>query len=318
MHGYERADDIVGLRFGDSRFTSHPANTNAMRKLIASNYRLLDLQTQRFESNGASRYFSSNLIGIVVNGMLLRVWGVQRDQTELRTTALQLEHSHQQLRSLSGYLQTLREKEKSNLRASCTTRLASHWSVSKSRRRCWRKQLPAPASSDVNEIAKALDEISNALDETGRTVKSISTELRPAVLDKFGLVAAIEWQSEEFSRRTRIECRCNLPQEELSIGADIATALFRILQEALTNVVVHSKATAATVDLTVNDSTVALAISDNGRGITQDEINAPTSLGLLGMRERVEFLKGSFSVSGKHGKGTTIRASFNFTNQHGC
>lgn len=107
MHGYERADDIVGLRFGDSRFASHLASTNAMRKLIASNYRLLDLQTEQFDKNGTTRYYSSNLIGIVVNGFLLRVWGVQRDQTELKTTTIKLEQSHQQLRHLSGYLQNL-------------------------------------------------------------------------------------------------------------------------------------------------------------------------------------------------------------------
>lgn len=318
MHGYERADDIVGLRFGDSRFISHPTNPNAMRKLIASNYRLLDLQTEQFDSNGATRYFSSNLIGIVVNGMLLRVWGVQREQTELRTTALELEHSHQQLRLLSGYLQGLREKEKANLARELHDAIGQSLVSIKIQTALLAKTIARAGELDVNEIAKALDEISNSLDETGRSVKSISTELRPAVLDKFGLVAAIEWQCEEFSRRMEIECRCNLPEKELNIGADISTALFRILQEALTNVVVHSKATAVTVELTVNDSTVALTISDNGRGITTDEINAPTSLGLLGMRERVEFRKGSFSVSGKHGKGTTITASFNFTNSTGA
>lgn len=162
----------------------------------------------------------------------------------------------------------------------------------------------------MNQVAKTLEEIGQSLDETMRTTKAISTELRPGILDKFGLAAAIEWQCEEISRRLKIDCRSNVPQEEMNIPPEVATALFRILQEALTNVAVHSKATAVHVQLASTNSTVALVISDNGRGITTEEIKAPTSLGLLGMRERVEFLQGSFSVSGAVGKGTTIKASF--------
>ena len=92
MHGYERADDIVGLRFGDSRFASHPANTSSMRKLISSNYRLVDLQTEEFDASGSIRHFSTNLIGIILNGRLVRIWGVQRDQTKQEKIALELEH----------------------------------------------------------------------------------------------------------------------------------------------------------------------------------------------------------------------------------
>ena len=95
----------------------------------------------------------------------------------------------------------------------------------------------------------------------------------------------------------------------MKIKNEISTALFRILQEALTNVVQHSEANTVHVDLTVDESRVSLTVNDNGKGITDDEINSPTSLGLLGMRERVEFLQGSFSIAGQAGRGTTIRAS---------
>jgi signal transduction histidine kinase len=129
------------------------------------------------------------------------------------------------------------------------------------------------------------------------------------VLDKFGLAAAVEWQCEEFSRRMKIECNCNVPILELNIASEISTALFRILQEALSNVARHSQATTVNVVLTA-DHSVVLTVTDNGRGISQEEIKAPTALGLLGMRERVEFLRGSFSVVGRAGRGTTVRASF--------
>ena len=311
MHGYQRADDVLGLRFGDSKFISHPASTSTMRKLIASNYRLLDLETAQFDKQGGTRYFSSNLIGIIANGMLLRIWGVQRDQTELRTTALKLEHSHQQSRQLSGYLQTLREKEKANLSRELHDTIGQALASIKIQTALLRKHITSTGQIDVDHVAQVLDEIGRSIDETARSVKAISTELRPGVLDKFGLAAAIEWQCEEISRRLKIDCKASVPAEELQLPTQISTALFRILQEALTNVAVHANADAVNVDLKVTESTVSLEITDNGRGITTEEIKAPNSLGLLGMRERVEFLKGSFSVSGAPGRGTTLRATFN-------
>lgn len=311
MHGYERADDIVGRRFGDPGFATHPANTTAMRKLIANNYRLLDLETQQFDAIGGIRYYTNNLFGIIVNGMLLRVWGVQQDETELKTTAIKLEHSHEQLRHLSNYLQNLREKEKANIARELHDAIGQSLASIKIQSALLKKNITTSAHVDVDHAAQELDEICRSLNETMILVKTISTELRPGVLDKFGLAAAIEWQCEETTRRTKIECHSSVPQQELSIPAQISIALFRILQEALVNVAKHSKATVANIDLVVDESTVTLIIADNGRGITPEEIKAPTSLGLLGMRERVEFLKGSFSISGRPGRGTTIRASFN-------
>lgn len=311
MHGYERADDIVGRRFGDPGFATHPANTNAMRKLIANNYRLLDLQTQQFDVKNGIRYYTNNLFGIIVNGMLLRVWGVQQDETDLRTTAIKLEHSHEQLRHLSNYLQNLREKEKANIARELHDAIGQSLASIKIQAALLKKNITTSEEVDVDHAAQELDEMGRALNETALLVKTISTELRPGVLDKFGLAAAIEWQCEETTRRTKVDCRSSVPQEELNIPPQISTALFRILQEALVNAAVHSKATVVDVDLLVDSANVSLVIADNGRGITPEEINAPTSLGLLGMRERVEFLKGSFSVSGQPGRGTTIRASFN-------
>ena len=310
MHGYDRADDIVGLRFGESGFARHPASLSSMRKLIASNYRLLDLQTQDFDAHGGIRYFSTNLIGIIVNGHLLRIWGVQRDQTEQTRISLQLEHSHHQLRLLSGHIQAMREREKTGLARELHDTIGQSLASIKIETRLLKKKVAAGQELDLKELANRLDEIGSSLDETILSVKGIATELRPGVLDKFGLAAAIEWQCAEFSRRMEIECKYQVPKVELTLKPEVSTTLFRILQEALANVVQHANATTVRVELAVNDSHVSLTINDNGKGITQAEIDAPASLGLLGMRERVQFLEGSFSISGQPGRGTTIRASF--------
>jgi signal transduction histidine kinase len=171
------------------------------------------------------------------------------------------------------------------------------------------KKLTTATPKTLPSLSDKLSEITELLNETIASVKALSTELRPGVLDKFGLVAAMEWQCEEFSRRSGIECRCNVPAKELRLATEVSTALFRILQESLTNVVRHSQADQVKVDLTADDSTVSLIVADNGIGITEEQLLSPTSLGLLGMSERVEFLGGHLSIDSRPGAGTIVRAS---------
>ena len=169
-----------------------------------------------------------------------------------RTTTLQLEHSHQQLRQLSGYLQTIREKEKAKLSRELHDTIGQALASIKIQTALLKKNITSSGQVDVDHVAQVIDEIGRSVEETARSVKAISTELRPGVLDKFGLAAAIEWQCEETSRRLKIDCKAHVPQEELNIPAEISTALFRILQEALTNVAVHANADAVDVDLIVD------------------------------------------------------------------
>jgi signal transduction histidine kinase len=146
-----------------------------------------------------------------------------------------------------------------------------------------------------------LKSASDLLDHTIEQVKTISTELRPGVLDKFGLAAGIEWQCQEFERRTGISCVCDLPAGDLVLIPDHSIALFRILQEALTNVARHAGAQHVWITLRVDDADVSLTVQDDGRGISNAEITAPHSLGLLGMRERTEMLGGQFTITGEPG-----------------
>jgi signal transduction histidine kinase len=130
--------------------------------------------------------------------------------------------------------------------------------------------------------------------------------LRPAILDSLGLIPAIEWLAQEFEKRTGIECDFVSADDDLSLDQDKTTALFRICQEALTNVTRYAGATAVHIVLETEDGQVLLQISDNGRGITEKEKKATNSFGLLGMRERARLLGGTFEVAGEAGKGTTL------------
>ncbi len=308
MYGHLRADDLVGKRFGDIALASSPANPGSLRKFISSGYRLLDVKTEELDPTGDLKSFSNNVIGIVVNGVLLRVWGVQRDETEQSRTEQELKRSREQLRELAAYLQSIREKERADIaremhdvlgQSLTSLRIDIAWVTTKLKN----------SGAITTGIDERLQDIDTLLNETIASVKKLSTELRPGVLDKFGLGAAIEWQCEEFSRRTGIECDIRIPKKELSLETQRSTALFRILQEALTNVARHSEATRVKIELSFQRPNAVLFISDNGRGITDTQLSAPDSLGLLGMRERAEMLGGSFSVAAKPGAGTELKAS---------
>jgi signal transduction histidine kinase len=172
-----------------------------------------------------------------------------------------------------------------------------------------RKLSGLAAETQGEEMHSRLSQMTQLLDDTIVATKQLSTELRPGVLDKLGLAAAIEWQCEEFSKRKGISCVYRLPDEQLRLTAEEATTLFRILQEALTNVGRHSGADNAFVELTVTGSSATLIVRDFGKGISEAEATAPTSLGLLGMRERAQMLGGTLEVESQTGVGTIIRTT---------
>jgi signal transduction histidine kinase len=147
--------------------------------------------------------------------------------------------------------------------------------------------------------------MSQLIDSTIITVRKISSELRPGVLDYLGLPAAIEWQAQDFQNRTGIKCKINSLPADLNIIHELSTAVFRIFQETLTNVARHSNANKVDISLSNYNNHLVLEVEDNGKGITEAEIQNLRSFGLLGMRERTEMFGGEFKIFGSK-KGTTI------------
>jgi signal transduction histidine kinase len=143
-----------------------------------------------------------------------------------------------------------------------------------------------------------------------QTVKRIATELRPGILDDLGLVPAIQWQAAEFQNRFNIQCNTSINKSDIIIKDEISIAVFRIFQETLTNVARHSGATKVDVNLNFyNDDKLIMDIADNGVGIEQEKIYSSKSLGLFGMRERVNILKGNMEIISDPGKGTKVSVS---------
>jgi signal transduction histidine kinase len=145
-------------------------------------------------------------------------------------------------------------------------------------------------------------------------VKRISTELRPGVLDDLGLSAAIEWAGQEFEKRTEIKLEFTSRPKDIILDGDRSTAIFRIFQEALTNIVRHANATNARISLKQDGDRVVLRIRDNGKGIDKKQLSDPKAFGLIGMRERAMSKGGDVKISGTPGVGTTIIVSIPLKN----
>jgi signal transduction histidine kinase len=148
--------------------------------------------------------------------------------------------------------------------------------------------------------------MSELTDGVIQRVRRISAELRPGVLDDLGLVAAIEWQAGEFEQRTGTPCTVRTNGSHAPIDRSLATAVFRIFQEALTNVTRHAHAEHVEVGIEVDDAALSLAVRDDGVGITQDAAQSPKSLGLLGIRERAHRFGGFVSVGPAVPRGTLV------------
>jgi signal transduction histidine kinase len=153
---------------------------------------------------------------------------------------------------------------------------------------------------------KILFEITQSMAEliylTIQRVKKISQELRPSVLDHLTFPQAVTWQIDEFMKTTGISCRLAIRNaEDLQLIPNVSNAIFRVLQEALTNIIRHAEATKVIVALEKTDAHVRLEIQDNGKGITNEEMANPQSFGLIGMRERIHYLDGHIEInSGRH------------------
>lgn len=160
--------------------------------------------------------------------------------------------------------------------------------------------------SVIDEVRECIGSMTTTIETTIATIRRIASELRPGVLDDLGLVAAIEWQVEQFQSRTGLQCHWTNTANEFELDREKSTAVFRILQEILTNVLRHAQATNLYVKLSRTRNHLELEVKDDGCGITKSQRINSRSLGLLGMKERALLVGGEVRITGKEGQGTTV------------
>ncbi len=232
-----------------------------------------------------------------------------RDITKRKKAEKELEESYHAVRRLTEHLQKVREEERTSISREIHDELGQQLTVLKIDASWIKKKL---LDTDA-AVTRRTDDILGMVDQMIRSVRRISTELRPSVLDDIGLGAAIEMSLNEFERRTGIHTLFSPNIDEQNLPDLVKNGIFRIFQESLTNVARHSQAKNVAVSLDKNNGTIALLIEDDGVGFDQSEVAARKTLGVLGMRERAATIGGEYAITGKPGKGTTIQLSIPLT-----
>ncbi len=230
---------------------------------------------------------------------------LEAEIAERRRVEDELRRSHQELRNLASHLQSIREQERTDIAREIHDELGQSLTALKMDVH-WLGQQVGDAPPSVGAKIRA---VSKMIDGTVQTVRRISSQLRPKLLDDLGLSAALEWQAREFEQRAGVQCSIRSEPDDIILDQARSTALFRIFQETLTNVARHAGATRVNVVLRNFAGTVEMTVSDDGRGITLEQVSEGRSLGIVGMRERVRSLGGQLEITGRQGRGTVVRMS---------
>jgi two-component system sensor histidine kinase UhpB len=312
--GYER-EELLGM---NNRQYADEENTRKVYQIYNRVYRtgepVKNFEWQIIRKDGARRDIEVSISLIRdMEAHPIGFRGIVRDTTDRKKAEEELRTSRLQLRALAMRLQQIREEERIMIAREIHDEMGGGLTGLKMDLSWLLRKM---GDADPGEARVALmDKIhtSNALiDQMIHVVRRISADLRPSVLDDLGLVAALSWQAQEFTSRTEIQCEFVTSLDYVNLDDETATGVFRVFQEALTNVMRHSGATKVAVVLQegerslFGDESLVLEIRDNGRGITEEEILNPESLGLLGMKERVLAFGGELSIRGDPDGGTTL------------
>jgi PAS domain S-box-containing protein len=223
-----------------------------------------------------------------------------------------LKQSRDDLRSLSDHLQRAREEERTRIAREVHDEIGQFLSALRLDLSCLNETLPECGTGETDQIRSMTNKIDAALETVGK----ICSELRPSILDDFGLAAAIEWHCEKLTERTGMVCTVKVSPGLPDLDKDLALVLFRIFQEAMTNIIRHAAATVVKVSLKKERDRLVLKVADNGSGITHKKILSPGSLGIIGIRERLRFWKGDVTFKGIRNKGTTMTTIIPFDISH--
>lgn len=237
------------------------------------------------------------------------VVAIYSEETERKEAELQLLQHQQNLQKLSNQLIRAHEEERVRLSRELHDELgqaitALSIDLSRLDKLIFENQ--------AKDILSGMKKIINLLDNK---IRNIEAQLRPGILDDLGLVSALEWLTEEFQGRNNMVIRFSNHVDDSIIENELAITIYRIFQEGLTNIVRHAESSHVSIHMDIVDDRIRLIIKDNGRGITQSDIEKKGSFGLMGMKERVAFMGGELHIQGKPGIGTTLTVMIPLPNQ---
>ncbi|MEO7924233.1 MAG: PAS domain S-box protein [Chitinophagaceae bacterium] len=263
-----------------------------------------DAEAEFFSKDGSSRPYYFKAVRIIIDGQPFLL-GTGIDISDRKKAELELEESYAAVRKLTEYLQNVREEERTHIAREIHDELGQQLTVLKMDV-SWLNKKINPTDDNIKQ---KMQELLHMLDEVVGSVRRISSELRPSLLDDLGLTAALEWQLKEFEKRSGIKTKFDAPEEEIKMANPVKTALFRIFQESLTNVARHSGAKKLSVSLGIKEGNFVLSIIDDGNGFDKQKLAEKKTLGILGMQERTSMIGGNYKITGMPGKGTAVEVS---------
>lgn len=301
LYGYTR-DEFLKLRVLDIR---PAADRNKIKKfsqeILNNNISKAKRTWRHLKKNGELMYMDITSHKIEFNNRKA-ILSLAVDITEQVKAENQLKDSYDDIRRLNTYLLTIREEERKSIAREIHDELGQQLTGLKMDA-SW---LLKKATGIENAQKEKLSEMISLIDETVKTVRRISRDLRPGILDDLGLIAALEWQSSEFEKRTGVKCDFKANISELSLNKNATIGMFRIYQESLTNIMRHAHASSVTAYIKCQEHLILLSIQDNGVGFDKNLIKSKRTLGLTGLSERAIMLGGKLIIESEKGKGTRI------------
>lgn len=299
-----REDLLKVLEAGANDYLTKPLDIPVLEvRMRIAEQQVHHLQQRREAKAELSRY-QADLEGRVLSRteeLSDMIQALQEEISQRRHAEDRLAQTHNHLRALAGHLLSIQEEQQKRISREIHDELGQAMTALKLDLFWLQKQL-----ADQPVFQEKIQKMIPLVSDTISTVQRICAELRPGILDDLGLEAALEWLVQEFSERTGLRCELKIESEELHLPMALSTTLFRICQESLTNVMRHAQAQQIALSLSREGNRLRLHIQDDGKGIENERINHPLSLGLMGIRERVLPWNGEVTISGKKDQGTTI------------
>lgn len=305
--GYER-DEVIGRWFGEFLAVDDQRRFKTRFKRFLQTGEIHDVEFKMQCKDGKIIYISfDGRVGKDEQGAFDQAYCVWRDVTQIRDAQNALVESEEKLRALANYLQTAIETDRAYLAREIHDEFGQLMTGLKMDLAwCIRNH------ASIEKLQSRFESMNNLLDDAIQISRRLTSELRPGLLDDLGLIPAIEWYTGEFMHRSDIKCHYQLPESEPALESALKITVYRIFQEALTNIARHACATEARISLGFENSVVKLVVQDNGRGITSTDLDNNQSLGLLGLKERARQKGGYVEVTGRPGRGTKVLACLPF------
>lgn len=259
-----------------------------------------------------SKWYFCKLAPVLKNGEVDCVVFIPTQITERVKAEIALKELNEKLHHLTQYLEDIRDEEKKKIAMEIHDQLGQELTGNKLGLFWIRQELSKEDASDINfeGVLEKIDYLVDLTTQTIKTVRRIAHELRPVVLDDIGLVPALEWHIENYNENHEVVCHLKTDIGDMKFDKDFSTAIYRMTQEALTNINRHAQASEAWVNFERSGNFLNLIVKDNGVGIDIEKAMKSKSLGLFGMRERIKKWNGVFEMHGAPEQGTTISLSF--------